>query len=244
MSDKNIKNINAAEDILLYPKTFHDTTIYVDTQREAHINHKPSKQILAAFVVKEEREKEELSHELLEEAKKAIIEITKEDIKKVISKEISFEIYKGDMEILLGEAEASFVQINSALTSFSGVKFKRRVAWAQAFEWQKRLTAKYIHFKKYTFVDGEDHRRETADTYIYIRLPIVSAEFLKLFNDAFNHVIEAKDDLKEQIRLLEEQIKIKQAELQELQDQLTSLKLKAQLDEMKETLTEPEGEDE
>jgi len=70
-------------------------------------------------------------------------------------------------------------------------------------------------------------------------LPVSNKDFDDIFTRALSNVIQQvsiADELEKQIQELEKQIETKKAELKALEDQLTNLKLKYQLESIKKQL--------
>ena len=182
------------------------------------------------------------SHPLFQKALSAIVEIAKPDDWRpttIKGYEIGYEVYQGDMEKLLGESKAHAIKIISNDTPLSGVKFKGKVAWAIAFDWKKRILAKYPELEPYIYVSGESGKHERAYTRVNIKLPVSNKDFDDIFTRALSNVIQQvsiADELEKQIQELEKQIETKKAELKALEDQLTNLKLKYQLESIKKQL--------
>jgi len=182
------------------------------------------------------------SHPLFQKAFSAIVEIAKpEDWRPTFVQgyEIGYEVYQGDMEKLLGESKAHAIKIISSDTPLSGIKFKGKAAWAIAFDWKKRILAKYPELEPYIYISGESGKHERAYTRVNIKLPVSNKDFDDIFTRALSNVIQQvsiADELEKQIQELEKQIETKKAELKALEDQLSNLKLKYQLESIKKQL--------
>ncbi|MEM1523440.1 MAG: hypothetical protein QXU69_10445 [Thermofilaceae archaeon] len=197
--------------------------------------------IVATFFVKNvEETNAELSHELLEIAKNIMQEVTKKEvtIRKV---ETTYEVYQGDVARLLGEAKAYTIKIISDKTPYSGVKHSYRQAWAIGYDWKKRIVAKEPRLEKYAYLKGEEGKHGRAYVRLYVKLPVVTEEFAKLFDLALASAVAQTSivsELEEQAKQLEEIIAQKERELQVLREQLAQLHLKLQLERMKRAVVE------
>ncbi|MEM2197379.1 MAG: hypothetical protein QW290_09895 [Sulfolobales archaeon] len=232
-----------AEDLVFYTDTDQkEYPIFITSSREVYVKKRP-KDVVATFYVKNMSKTDvELKHELLEESLVVIKDVTGRD-GEVEKLEITYEVYTGDRERLVGEAKAYAIRIITCYTPYSGAKFGRAKAWAIGFDWKKRIAAKVPLLEKYMYVKGEEWGKGRADVRLYIKLPVVTDEFDRLFNTVLatataTQVSPVVADLEEKVRNLEELIKQKEAELQALREQLQQLKLKLQLEQMKRQVVE------
>ncbi|MEM1703910.1 MAG: hypothetical protein QXQ31_07630 [Zestosphaera sp.] len=232
--------VEAPEDIIYHTNTDEsDYPIFVTKEREMCVKRRP-REAMATFYVKDVVETEvELKHELLETSLTVIKEITGKEAT-VERLEIVYEVYVGDRERLVGEVKAYAIKLISTETPYSGAKYRRAKAWAIGYDWKKRIAARVPQLKKYMYVKGEEWGSGRANVRLYVKLPVVTDEFVKLFNMvlASSATTQVFTDLEEQVKKLEELIKQKEQELQALREQLQQLKLKLQLEQMKKAVVE------
>jgi hypothetical protein len=218
---------NTPEQLVFYTNTDEsDYPIYLTQQREVFIKRRPAKNSIAAvFILKSASEKEniEVTHQLLEVARRAIEEVSKEKAQKELKIELMYEVYRGDMEAFLGEAKAYCIKLVSTETSFSGVKYEGRKAWAIGFDWVRRISAKYPQLNGFVYVKGEEGGKGRAYVHVNIKLPVATAEFVKLFNKALAVASIEEEQLDKQIERLQKLIEEKKRELEELEKQLSEL---------------------
>jgi len=237
------KVVMAPEDLVLYTDTDQkEYPLFITSSREVYVKKRP-KDVTATFYVKNVSKTDvELKHDLLNTSISIIKELTGEEA--VMERlEIVYEVYVGDRERLVGEAKAYAIRIITCYTPYSGAKFGRAKAWAIGFDWKKRIAAREPRLEKYMYVKGEEWGKGRANVRLYIKLPVVTDEFVKVFNMVLasttaTQVSPVVADLEEQVRNLEELIKQKEAELQALREQLQQLKLKLQLEQMKRQVVE------
>ncbi|MEM2363836.1 MAG: hypothetical protein QXQ20_09105 [Candidatus Nezhaarchaeales archaeon] len=239
----NGRYVNSAEDLVLYTDTDQkEYPLFIAANREVYVKKRP-KDVTATFYVKNVSKTDvELKHDLLNTSISIIKELTGEEA--VMERlEIVYEVYVGDRERLVGEAKAYAIRIITCYTPYSGAKFGRAKAWAIGFDWKKRIAAREPRLEKYVYIKGEEGRKGRAYVRVVVKLPVVTDEFVKLFNMALTsatatQVSPVVADLEEQVKKLEELIKQKEAELQALREQLQQLKLKLQLEQMKMKMVE------
>jgi hypothetical protein len=185
--------------------------------------------VAAVFFVKNITEvNEDIKHSLFNDAVRGIEEVAKKNA--VVTRlQIEYEIYKGDMEQLLGEVKAYCIKIASCETPFSGVKYSGRKAWAIGYDWLKRIKAKYPQLNSYIYIDGEDGSKGRSYVTIKVKLPIPTPEFVKLFNKALAIKSIEEEQFDKQIEELEKIIREKEKELTELKIQLEELKRKREI---------------
>jgi len=234
--------------------------IYITNEREVWLKAKPHRKVLvrdgwgyettkkvydipvlATFFVKEVKDVDvEVSHDLLNDAIEVMKEVTKEESINRYVFEIIYEVYRGDMGTLIGEAKAYCIKIISPWTPFSGVNFSGRKAWAVGYDWKKRIIAKKPELEQYTYIKGSEGKKGRASVRVFIKLPVVTEEFEKLFNIALaNTNVSATLEIEEQIRKLEETIRMKEEELEALRKELEALKLKLSLEQAKKQIITP-----
>jgi len=249
------------EDIVFFTNTDErEYPVYITHDREVWLKAKPHRveermnewghvspkriydvPIVATFFVKQIDEvKEDIKHGLLEKAINTVGEVTKKNAD-VIREIIKYEIYRGDMEHLIGEAVAYVVKVISVETPLSGLKYKEKAAWAVGYDWKKRIIAKAPELEKYTYLKGQEGKHGRAYVRVVVKLPVPTEEFTRLFNLALSSIATQASpvsELEEQVKRLEELIAQKHRELQALQEQLSQLKLKLQLETMKRQVVE------
>lgn len=199
------------------------------------------KSVKAVFFVKSVSETDEnIEHPLLETAINVIKEVTKNDVK-IKRLKILYEIYKGDMEKLVGETIVSCVKVVSAETPFSGRNCASKKAWAIGYDWKKRIIAKAPELEKYTYLTGVTGRRDRAYVNIVVKLPISNPDFEKLFNIVISEVkLSAFEtqDLQKKISEIETAIEEKKKEIETLERELSRLKMQLELETTKQKLIE------
>jgi hypothetical protein len=221
---------NTANDLIFYTNTDEsDYPIYITSEREVWLKARPRGPILATFFVKRVTEVGDVSHELHDVAVQAIAEVTKSEPEKISRLEITYEVYRGDVEELLGEADAYAVLVLSRATPF---RRDRGRAGAIGFDWKKRAGAKYPGIANFLYL--KDMGRYFFDVRLCIKLPVITPELEKLFSLAVSgKQVIVTSELEEQIEALKKEIEQKKAELETLQEQLDALLLKLQLEKMK-----------
>jgi hypothetical protein len=198
--------------------------IYITQTREVFIKRRPASDIAATFVLKSVQKTEiELTHPLLETARKAIQEVSKAEVGEEVKAELLYEVYRGDMEVFLGEANAYYIRVSSKETPFSGLKHEKSKAWAVGFDWARRISAKYPMLNGYCYVKGEEGNKGRAYVHVTVKLPIPTPEFVKLFNKALAVASIEERQLDEQIEELKKLISEKEKELAELKAKLEEL---------------------
>jgi hypothetical protein len=243
-SEKRI--VNTATDLIFYTNTGESGyPIYVTTDREVWIKARPRRRvrvdeysvenrydipILATFYVKEVAETcEDVKHPLLDATVAVVKEVTKEEPAKVIKLMIVYEVYRGDMESLLGEAKAYAIKVVTKETPFSGLKYDGSKAWAIGYDWKKRMIAKCPQIAKYVYVEGDTGKRGRAFVWLNIKLPVATPEFEALFNKALSpsgpaSAVAWVQNVDQAIQELEKLIEQKERELAELKAKLEELK--------------------
>jgi len=197
--------------------------------------------IVATFFVKNiAKTNDDFSHQLLETTIKILEEVTKNKPAAVERLEIVYEVYKGDMERLLGEVKAYCIKVISAETPFSGAKYADRKAWAVGFDWKKRVIAKCPELEPLVYLKGMEGSKGRAYVQLVVKLPVATQEFENMFNaalaDTSDTEVSISAELEEQINALEEMIKRKEEELEALRKELETLKLKLSLERTKRQL--------
>lgn len=245
-SSSNSRVVVSVEDLVFYTNTDESSyPIYVDANRKLWIKTKPFEvvkdeygverkrrlnvPVVATFYVKRvEEASENTPHELLEKAVDVVKEVTMSSVtvKRLV---ITYEVYAGEMDRLLGEAKAYAIKVMTAYTPYSGVKYSGRKAWAIGYEWKKRIVAKAPELEKYVYLKGEEGRKERAYVRVIVKLPVPTQELVNLFNLALGTTTATTDatttaDIEKQIAELERLIEQKRAELRALEEQLHSLK--------------------
>jgi len=223
---------NTATDLIFYTNTDEsDYPIYITSEREVWLKARPRESILATFFVKRVAEAGDAGHEMYDVAVRAITDMTRAEPEEVRRLEITYEVYRGDMEELLGEAKAYAVLVLSRATPF---RRDRARAWAIGFDWKKRAAAKYPSIASYMYL--KDFSRYYFDVRLCVKLPVVMPDLERLFNMAvFSEmaVSAVSSELEQQIETLKQAIEQKQTELKTLQEQLQQLEMKLQLEKMK-----------
>jgi hypothetical protein len=217
---------NTAEQLIFYTNTDEcGYPIYLTQLHEVYIKRRPSSNnIIAAFVLKSVSDfNGELNHQLLEVARRAIEEISKKKVEKELKIELVYEVYRGDMETFLGEAKAYCIKLVSTESTYSGVKYEGKKAWAIGFDWVRRISAKYPQLNGFVYVKGEEGSKGRAYVNVHIKLPITTAEFAKLFNKALAVASVEEEQLDKQIETIEKLIQEKERELSELKVKLQEL---------------------
>jgi hypothetical protein len=235
---------NTPADLVFYTNTDESGyPIYITADREVWIKARPRRRvrvdeysvenrydipILATFYVKEVAETcEDVKHPLLDVTVAVVKEVTKEEPAKVIKLTILYEVYRGDMESLLGEAKAYAIKVVTKETPFSGLKYDSNKAWAIGYDWKKRMIAKCPQIAKYVYVKGDTGKRGRAFVWLNIKLPVATPEFEVLFNKALSPsapAVAGVQNVDQAIQELEKLIEQKERELAELKARLEELK--------------------
>jgi hypothetical protein len=230
--------VNTASDLVFYTNTDESNyPIFLTTEREIWLKARPHVHvakggpevrevrrlpILAAFFVKSVVEASEgVDHPLLPRALDVMKEVTKKD-PKTVKLEIVYEVYRGDMETLIGEARAYAIKVVSCETPYSNVKFESDRAWAIGYDWKKRIVARASELGKYVYVDGSGNELR-ASVRVLVKLPVVTREFEALFAKAVGGAPVA-GNIDREIEELEKLIAIRERELAELKAKLEELK--------------------
>jgi hypothetical protein len=161
----------------------------------------------------------------------AISEVTKSEPEEVSRLEITYEVYRGDVEEALGEAKAYVILILSRATPF---RRDRGRAWAIGFDWKKRAAAKYPAIADFIYL--KDLGKHHYDVRLCVKLPTATAELERLFSMAVSPVSPTVGDtgeLEAQVDALKREIEQKRAELKALEERLDALLIKLQLERMK-----------
>ncbi|MEM5868123.1 MAG: hypothetical protein QXG39_09435 [Candidatus Aenigmatarchaeota archaeon] len=256
MNKEEKRIVKNCEELVFFTNTDEKNyPVYITSNREVWLKAKPHRveevedkwgyvspkriydiPISATFFVKEVAEtNEDIKHPLLEKAISIFKEVTKNDaeVKRLF---IKYEIYQGDMEKIIGEAETYVIKVASVETPFSGSKYAERKAWAVGYDWKRRIVAKAPELESYTYVKGAEGRRGRAYVKVITKLPVPTEEFTRLFNLALSSTVtqvSVTSEIEQQIKQIEELIKQKENELQALREQLQQLQLKLQLEQMK-----------
>jgi hypothetical protein len=224
---------DSATDLVFFTNTDEaDYPIYLTNEREVWLKARPRAPVIATFFVKRVTEVSDVSHELHDVAVQAVTEVSKAGPEKVVRQEVTYEVYRGDMEELLGEAKAYAVLVLSRATPF---RRDRGRAWAIGFDWKKRAAAKYHAIARFLYL--KDFSRYYFDVRLVVKLPIATTELEQLFSIAVLAVsatqVSVTSELEAQIEVLKKAIQQKKEELKMLEEQLESLLLKLQLERMK-----------
>jgi uncharacterized small protein (DUF1192 family) len=221
---------NTATDLIFYTNTDEsDYPIYITAEREVWLKARPRAPIIATFFVKRVTEVGDVSHELHDVAVQAVTEVTKSEPEKISRLEITYEVYRGDVEEALGEAKAYAVLVLSRATPF---RRDRGRAWAIGFDWKKRAAAKYPGIANFLYL--KDLGRYFFDVRLCIKLPVITDQLERLFSAAVSQTaVSETGELEAQIDLLKREIEEKRAELKALEERLDALLLKLQLERMK-----------
>lgn len=174
--------MSSPEELILATALEGGYPIYVTEERELSLKRRPPKVASTFFVVSVEETVEELSHPLLERLRAAIREVTKKE-EKVKRFRIVYEAYRGDREELVGTASAYVIKVVTADTPYSGVKGEAEVkrAFAIAYDWLKRITARVPEARSYGGVEKEVHLKRTY-VKVFFKLPVSTLDFNNLFN--------------------------------------------------------------
>ena len=223
---------NTATDLIFYTNTDEsDYPIYITSECEVWLKARPRESILATFFVKRVAEAGDVGHEMYDVAVQAITEVAKSEPEKISRLEITYEVYRGDMESLIGEAKAYAVLVLSRATPF---RRDRGRAWAIGFDWKKRAAAKYPAIARFLYL--KDLGRYYFDVRLCAKLPVVTDQLERLFSAAVSPAkasISEAGEFEAQIEALKKAIQQKKEELRVLEEQLESLLLKQQLERMK-----------
>jgi len=223
---------DSATDLVFFTNTDEaDYPIYLTNEREVWLKARPRAPIIATFFVKSIAEAGDVSHEAYDVAVQAITEVAKSEPEKISRLEITYEVYRGDMESLIGEAKAYAVLVLSRATPF---RRDRGRAWAIGFDWKKRAAAKYPGIANFLYL--KDLGRYHFDVRLCVKLPAVTAELERLFSTVVSPTkasISEAGELEARIEVLKKAIQQKKEELKMLEEQLESLLLKLQLERMK-----------
>lgn len=248
MKTRNSKRVNNAEDIYIHTIIDNEESypIYITPppQCEIWLKKKPASIALSFHVTVNRRldhSKSFHSKETFEEAAAAFSISIDERVRAASAAllelgnidrhlsvyDVTYEVYAGDFEKLLSTINTVVVK----LTAESKFRCTEKQAWAISFEWEKRIKAKHPMLAKYTYPKAIIGRRNYAR--VVIKIPFASRELDDILAKSLQSAVsEAVSEL-EEIRVLEEQIKIKEQELQMLKEQL----LKLQLEQMKKAVT-------
>ncbi|MEM4744901.1 MAG: hypothetical protein QXE70_10280 [Ignisphaera sp.] len=241
-----VRIVKSPEDLVFYTDTDQsDYPIFITASREVYIKKRPSN-IISTFFVKEVKaiESDEVTHNLLNKAIEVMKDVTKKNPEKIAKIAITYEVYEGDMEKLIGEVRAYAIKVISVDTPYSDYKFEGKKAWAIGYDWKKRIAAKAPELEKYIYVNGSEGKKGRARVWVTIKLPILTEDFVKVFNNVLGSTrTTVVLDLEEQIKHLEEMIKQKEQELQMLREQLQHLQLKLQVEKMKKLVLDDETND-
>ncbi|MEM3213324.1 MAG: hypothetical protein QXX88_00360 [Metallosphaera sp.] len=214
--------------------------IFITPEKKIVLKKTPE-EVLITYYVKDVTETDaEVHHELFEVAVDLVRDVSGKEpyVEKL---EVEYEVYVGDRVRMIGKTRGYIIKIVSAETPFSGAKFGRARAWAIGYDWKKRIAAREPRLEKYMYLKGEEWGKGRANVKLYIKLPVVTDEFIKMFNMVMSMAAATQiphQDLEEQVRKLEELIKQKEQELQALREQLSQLQEKLRLEKMKKAVME------
>ncbi|MEM1903349.1 MAG: hypothetical protein QXW44_06675 [Pyrobaculum sp.] len=209
------KIVKTPEDLVFYTDTDdRGYPIYLLPNGEISIKRKPQGLKIAGviYVKTVEKVNEEVTHPLYQQAVDAIKDIMGEPPRWIYRSKIVYEIYRGDMEQLLGEATGYAIKLETP-SKFSGDKFAAKKAFASAYDAKRRIAAKYKEFENRVYVKGEYGRRGRAYVNVVLKLPIASEELKQLFERLVTQ-IEVKKEEKE-IEVKEETV-VKKEEKKEV----------------------------
>ncbi|MEM4439482.1 MAG: hypothetical protein QW680_12730 [Pyrobaculum sp.] len=232
------KIVKTPEDLVFYTDTDDKGyPIYLLPNGEISIKRKPQGVKIAGviYVKTVEEVNEEVTHPLYQQAVDAIKDIMGEPPRWIYRSKIVYEIYRGDMEQLLGEATGYAIKLETP-SKFSGDKFAAKKAFAAAYDAKRRIAAKYKEFENRVYVKGEYGRRGRAYVNVVLKLPIASEELKQLFERLVTQIevkkeekeIEVKEEtvaaidleeIEERIKRLEEELYALKAILQLLKSQ-------------------------
>ena len=230
------KFVNSAEDLIFYTNTDElQYPIYILPDRSIQYKKKPDQFIAEFFVANVNNVDEQLSHPLLPIANQAISNVGKYRYTTNIM--IKYEVYNNTG--FIGEATGYAIKIEVEIMS-TGTHEKQ--AWAVAFDTSERIKKKHPELTKYVYPKVGWKRRQGYTAIVYIKLPVVTDEFKKIFDTVMAQATITQTtsplaELEEQVRQLEQLIEQKRAELQQLEQQYQNLKMKLELERLKHAVT-------
>ncbi|MEM4964981.1 MAG: hypothetical protein QXT13_12620 [Pyrobaculum sp.] len=214
------KVVKTPEDVIYYTDTDDKGyPIYITALNTVKLKKRPDAVIKGVVYVKTvEEAKDDITHPLFDVAVEAIKDITGGPPRWIYRTKIVYEIYRGEMEELLGEAVGYAIRIVTP-SKYSGDKYAAKKAFASAYDAKRRIAVKYKEFENRVYVVGEYGRRGRAYVNIVIKLPVATEEFSRLISQ----LIEEKKDeeeKKEESRKEEkkEVVEVKKEEKKEVVD--------------------------
>lgn len=160
----------------------------------------------------------------------------------------SCEVYRGDREVFLSEAKLIVARLH-VFSAFKISRYDDKKAWAISFDWMKRITAKYPQLANLVVANPVLAKIDTGENApvvnlgtgdyrarVIINIPLDYASLLEQILKLTNEVILPVVEDEARIRELEELIKLKEKELEELKQQLQALKMKVEIEKMKQAL--------
>ncbi|MEM4557853.1 MAG: hypothetical protein QW251_03575 [Desulfurococcaceae archaeon] len=213
------KVVKTPEDVIYYTDTDdRGYPIYITALNTVKLKKRPDAVIKGVVYVKSvEEAKEDITHPLFDVAVEAIKDITGGPPRWIYRNKIVYEIYRGEMEELLGEATGYAIRIVTP-SKFSGDKYAAKKAFAAAYDAKRRIVAKYKEFENRVYITGEYGRRGRAYVNIVIKLPIVTEEFSRLVSQ----LIEKKEEVEEEETVRKEEkeevVEVEKEEKKEVAD--------------------------
>ncbi|MEM4454892.1 MAG: hypothetical protein QXT28_09295 [Thermofilaceae archaeon] len=190
MAEERKRVARTPEELIFFTDTGQqDYPIFIAPGLEVSIKRRPQAGILATFYVtsvealEEGEEAEKVTHPLLEKAINTVQEVTKNEAK-VKKLKITYEIYRGDREELLGTAVGYAIKVRSVDSPYSGDKWESKRAYAIAFDWKKRIAARAPELSPFLYVDGKSAKRGKAWAWVVVKLPVATPELAQLFKAA------------------------------------------------------------
>jgi len=105
--------------------------------------------------------------------------------------QITYEIYKGDYEELLGEFTAYAIKIFRTIRE---EKFEiSKQGWAIGHSYMKRFLARIPQLASYTYLKTERPHRKLERLSLIVKLPIATPEFANVFNNMVNYLQGAEE---------------------------------------------------
>ena len=235
------KVVKTPDDVIYYTDTDDKGyPIYITALNTVKLKKRPDAVIKGVVYVKTvEKAEDDITHPLFDVAVEAIKDIMGEPPRWIYKYKIVYEIYRGEMEELLGEAVGYAIRIVTP-SKFSGDKYAAKKAFASAYDAKRRIAVKYKEFENRVYVEGEYGRRGRAYVNIVIKLPIATEEFSRLVSQLIKkeEVEEEEKEIKEVKEIAEvrkeekkEAVDLEEIErrIRRLEEELLVLKSKLEL---------------
>jgi len=232
------KVVKTPEDVIYYTDTDDKGyPIYITVLNTVRLKKRPDAVIKGVIYVKAIEKAEEITHPLFEHAINAMKDVTGEQPSWIYRTKIVYEIYRGEMEELLGEAAGYAIKIVTP-SKFSGDKYAAKKAFASAYDAKRRIAVKYKEFENRVYVEGEYGRRGRAYVNIVIKLPIATEEFSRLVSQLIKkeeveeeekeikevkEIAEVRKDEKEEVVEVEKEEKKEVVDLEEIERRIRQL---------------------